>query len=113
MLYCGFADQENGEKTVFTVIYKNEKGHPFIKRCRIQKFIINKGYSIVPEDCTALRVFTEDDGFVTVDYKPKPRLRILQETFKLSDYAIKGVKARGVRLASREVKSVKLINGAL
>jgi topoisomerase-4 subunit A len=111
MLYCGFADQENGDKIIFTVIYKNEKGYPFIKRCRIQKYIINKGYSIVPENCTALRVFTEEDGSVIVNYKPKPRLRILQETFKISDYAVKGVKARGVRLASREVKSVKFVNG--
>lgn len=111
MLYCGFADQENGDKIIFTVIYKNEKGYPFIKRCRIQKYIINKGYSIVPENCTALRVFTEEDGSVIVNYKPKPRIRILQETFKISDYAIKGVKARGVRLASREVKSVKFVNG--
>jgi topoisomerase-4 subunit A len=111
MLYCGFADQENGDRIIFTVIYKNEKGRPFIKRCRIQKYIINKGYSIVPENCTTLKVSTKDDGLITVNYKPKPRLRILQETFKLSDYAIKGVKARGARLASREVKSVKFVNG--
>ncbi len=113
MLYCGFADQENGDRIIFTVIYKNEKGHPFIKRCRIQKFIINKGYSIVPENCTTLKVSAKDDGLITVNYKPKPRLRILQETFKLSDYAIKGVKARGARLASREVKSVKFVNELL
>ena len=113
MLYCGFADQETNDSTVFTVIYKNEKGYPFIKRCRIQKFILNKGYSIVPEQCTPLKISTGEDGFVTINYKPKPRVRILQETFKVSDYIIKGVKARGVRLAGREVRSVKLVKDDL
>ena len=65
----------------------------------------------MPGNCTVLKVSTKDDGLFTVNYKPKPRLRILQETFKLSDYAIKGVKARGARLASKEVKSVKFVNG--
>ena len=109
MLYCGFADQDTNDKKIFTVIYKNEKGFPFIKRCRIQKYILNKGYSIVPEQCTILKISTEEDGFSAINYKPKPRLRILRETFKLSDYAVKGVKARGVRLAGREVKSAKFV----
>ena len=109
MHYCGFADQETNEKTVFTVIYRNEKGHPFIKRCRIEKFILNKGYSIVPDNCTVLKISTADHGFVIVSYKPKPRLRVLQENFKVSDYAVKGVKAKGVRLAGKEVNSVRFI----
>jgi len=46
---------------------------------------------------------------LTINYKPKPRLRVLQETFRVSDYTIKGVKARGVRLASREVKSARFV----
>jgi len=50
---------------------------------------------------------------LTINYKPKPRLRVLQETFRVSDYTIKGVKARGVRLASREVKSVRFVKAPL
>jgi topoisomerase-4 subunit A len=107
MLYCGFADPEACSKTVFTVVYRNEKGHPYIKRCHIDRFILHKGYSIVPEDCTVLKISTQEDGSITVNYKPKPRLRVLQETFKVSDYAVKGVKARGVRLASKEARSVR------
>ena len=107
MHYCGFADQQINEKTIFTVIYRNEKGHPYIKRCRIEKYILNKGYSIVPDNCSVLKISTEDDGFVSINYKPKPRLRVLMEAFRVSDYPIKGVKARGVRLANKEVKSAK------
>ncbi len=108
MLYCGFADQETTEKIIFTVVYRNEKRYPFIKRCRIEKYILNKGYSIVPANCTVSKLTTEEDGLVTVNYVPKPRMSVLKGTFKISDYAVKGVKALGVRLANKEAKSVKL-----
>ena len=109
MLYCGFADPEACEKRVFTLVYRNEKGHPYIKRCRIEKFILNRGYSLAPDNCTVLKMTLEENGFVTVNYKPRPRVRVLEESFKVSDSAIKGVRARGVRLAGREVKSVRFV----
>ncbi len=109
MLYCGFADHETCAQTVFTLVYKNENGYAYIKRCRIEKFILNRGYSIIPDNCTVLKATTLEDVFLTINYKPKPRLRVLQQTFSVSDYAIKGVKAQGVRLASKEVKSVRFV----
>jgi topoisomerase-4 subunit A len=109
MRFCGFADGESCAKRVFTIVYRNTQGYPYIKRCRIEKFILNKGYSLVPDNCTVLKLTTEENGCVTVNYKPKPRLRILQESFRVSDYAVKGVQAQGVRLASKEVKSARFV----
>ena len=51
----------------------------------------------------------EEKVFVTVNYKPKPRIRVLEESFRVSDFTVKGVRAKGVRLAGREVKSVKFV----
>jgi hypothetical protein len=34
----------------------------------------------------------------------------LKETFKIQDYLIKGVKAGGVRLAAKEVKSARVFS---
>jgi topoisomerase-4 subunit A len=103
MWYAGFVNKE----TVFTVVYKHPAtGYPFIKRCRIEQFILNKAYSLVPEGATVLLFTTEQSGSITADYKPKPRLRVLEETFKLSDYLIKSVKTQGVRLSNKETKSV-------
>jgi topoisomerase-4 subunit A len=110
MLYCGFADKETCEKVVFTVVYRNNtNGYPFIKRCKIEQYILNKGYSIVPDNCTPLKLTTDENLQVVVDYKPKPRLRVLQETFPIADFMIKGVRATGVRLANKEVKSAKFV----
>ncbi|MBN2187861.1 MAG: DNA topoisomerase IV subunit A [Chitinispirillaceae bacterium] len=111
MLYCGFADKEVLSKTVFTVVFRDdETGYPYIKRCQIEQFILNKGYSIVPEKCTPLRLTIDPHAELQVEYKPLPRIRVLEETFKVKDYLVKGSKSGGVRLASREVKSVKFVS---
>jgi len=110
MYYCGLADKDELAKVTFTVVYKdNETGHPYIKRCQIDQFILNKGYSIVPENCTPIRLTTAMDGTVDVEYKPAPRIRVLNESFKIKDYLVKGVKSKGVRLAPREVKSARFV----
>ena len=111
MLYCGFADKETTSKTIFTVVYRDdETGHPYIKRCKIEQFILNKGYSIVPEKSTPLKLTTAPNAELQVEYKPLPRIRVLEETFKAGDYLVKGVKAGGVRLAAREIKSAKFMS---
>lgn len=107
MLHCGFVDKD----LVFSIVYRdNTTGYPYLKRCRIDKFILNKGYSIIPDNCTVLKLSTEEGQFVQCEYKPKPRLKVLEETFAISDFLVKGVKAGGVRLANKEVKSVKLLS---
>lgn len=110
MLYCGFMDNETVTNTTFTTIYKiNRNGFPYIKRCKIEKYILNKGYSIIPEKCTLLKLTTEEEAEIFLEYKPKPRLKILKERFHIRDYLVKGTKAGGVRLANKEIKTVRFI----
>jgi topoisomerase IV subunit A len=106
MLFCGFINKD----TVFTVVYKHPaSGFPFIKRCGIEQFILNKAYSLVPEGAIVQMFSTDPDGTIFAEYKPKPYLRVLEEKFPLSQFLIKGVKAQGVRLANKEAKTVKLL----
>ncbi|NLL15320.1 MAG: DNA topoisomerase IV subunit A [Fibrobacter sp.] len=108
MLHCGFVDKE----LVFNVVYRDDKTKfPYLKRCRIEQFILNKGYSIIPENCTVLKLSTDSEGIVKVEYKPKPKLKVLEETFVINDFLVKGAKAAGVRLANKEVKNVKISAG--
>jgi topoisomerase-4 subunit A len=105
MLYCGLVNKDE----VFTVVYKhNVTGFPFIKRCKIEQFILQKSYPLIPEGCTVQMFTTEQAGTIMAEYKPKARLRVLEEIFQLRDFLIKGVKAQGVRLANKEAKSIKL-----
>ncbi len=110
MWYCGFMDEKTTANTIFTVIYKNNAtGYPYLKRCKIEKFILNKGYSIIPEKCTLMKLTADQDCLAVVEYRPKPRLKVKEESFRVRDYLVKGVKAGGVRLASKEVKSARFV----
>ena len=104
--YCGSINKE----TVFTVVYKHpSNANPYIKRCKIEQFILQKTYWLVPEGSTVQLFTTEIDGSIVAEYKPKPHLRVLEEKFPVADFLIKGVKAQGVRLANKEAKSVKWV----
>ena len=106
MLYCGFVDPER----VFTLIYKDTRsGCPYIKRFEIDKFILNRGYSLMPEGCRVLKFTTEPSLKVLLEYKPKPRVRILEQEFTIDDYPVRGNKAKGIRLSTREVQNAKFV----
>ncbi len=106
MLFCDFIDEDR----VFNIFYKeNRTGFLYIKRCKIDKFILNRGYELAPEGCRILKLTTDSSRTVRVCFKPKPRVRITEEEFNIGDYAVRGNRARGIRLANREVRSVKFI----
>jgi topoisomerase IV subunit A len=112
MLACGHADKENLAKKIFTVIYKTKDGYPYIKRCAIEQYILDKSYPLVPEGTSVLKLTTDQNVNAVVTYKPKPRLKITEEIFPVKDYLVKSVKASGVRLAAKEVKSAKFVKSS-
>jgi topoisomerase-4 subunit A len=104
MLYCNFVNKD----IIFNVLYRDNKaGFPYIKRCVIDAFILNKGYSLVPEDCTVLALTIDSTQLADLEYKPKPRVRILTEQYRITDFPVRGNKARGLRLATRELKTAR------
>ncbi|GHV95563.1 DNA topoisomerase IV subunit A [Spirochaetia bacterium] len=105
--WIGVADKEELAKTVFTIIYKDkETGCPFIKRCVIEGWIMNKDYFLVPDGAAVLHIDTRPKFTFSVKYVPKPRLKVLSEDFKAQDYNVRGLKAGGVRLANKEAAKV-------
>ncbi|MDR1277141.1 MAG: DNA topoisomerase IV subunit A, partial [Treponema sp.] len=107
--WIGVADKDELSRTIFTIIYKEkETGYACVKRCVIEGWIMNKEYSLVPEGAAVLHVDTRQKFSFTVRYVPKPRLKVLAETFRAQDYLVKGLKAGGVRLAAREAAKVEV-----
>ncbi|MDR3276210.1 MAG: DNA topoisomerase IV subunit A [Treponema sp.] len=107
--WIGVADKEALTATVFTIIYKDPaSGFPFIKRCVIEGWIMNKEYTLLPEGAEVLHVDTRQKFSFTLRYKPKPRLKLLTETFKAQDYAVRGLKAGGIRLSNKEAAGVEV-----
>ncbi|MDR0312638.1 MAG: DNA topoisomerase IV subunit A, partial [Treponema sp.] len=106
--WIGGAIKEDLAAKIFTIIYKEAKtGYPCIKRCIIDGWIMNKDYSLVPEGATVLHIDTRPKFGFNIHYVPKPRLKVLKESFRAQDYSVRGLKAGGIRLAPKEVKSVE------
>ena len=105
--WMGVADKEALSATVFTVIYREAgTGFACIKRCVIEGWIMNKEYPLAPEGAEVLHVDTRQKFSFALRYKPRPRLKKLEEEFKAHRYAVRGLKAGGIRLANREVSRV-------
>jgi topoisomerase-4 subunit A len=107
--WIGTADKEALSAMVFTIIYKDKtNSYPYIKRCIIEGWIMNKDYSLVPEGAEVLHVDTRDKFNFTLRYTPKPRLKVLSENFKAQDYPVRGLKAGGIKLAGKETAGVSV-----
>lgn len=107
--YCGLADKENLAKVLFTIIYREpETQFVYIKRCKIAAFIMNRDYFFAPDGMEVLHIDTRKDFAFALNYVKKPRVKILTEKFKASDYEEKSLKAKGVRVASKEVQTIQV-----
>ncbi len=110
MWFCGLAEKDEMAARTFTIVYKSkDTGYAHIKRCKIEQYILEKSYELVPEDCQILKFTTREDVEVVASYKPKPRLKVLEESFPVKDFLVKGVKAAGVRLSNKEISTVKFV----
>ena len=107
LLYAGLADRKSRELVVFTLIYR-KNDYPYIKRCRINSFILNRCYSLVPEDGVIVRLTTKEDAAVLIDFEQKSSSGT--NRFPIHNYLIKEVKARGVRIRSRRFKSARFVS---
>ena len=105
MLHCSFVDKDH----VFNVVYKDREGATYIKRCIVDKFILGRNYELVPEGCKLMKLTTNSEKKIVLDYKPKPRLRLLNETFPIDKYPIRGLRAGGIRLSTKELEGCKLV----
>ena len=102
------ADKETLAAVVHTIVYRNKERQIYIKRCRIEKFILEKNYSLISEKDKLLFHTDSTRGVITLEYKPQPRLRVLKEQFAIEDYLVKGCDARGVRLTSKELAKIRI-----
>ena len=99
MRWCGFADKESLSKVLFTILYRDpQTKYVYIKRCKINAYIMNRDYFFAPDGMEVLHIDTRKNFSFALNYVPKPRVKILKESFKAQDYMEKGLKALGTRI---------------
>ena len=109
MWYCNLAEKDVISKVLFTVIYRDPKnGYCYIKKCRIPSWIMNRDYLMAPDGMEVLHVDTREKFSFTLNYKKKPRVKILHEEFNSADFEEKGHKAQGVRLSDHDTESISV-----
>ena len=108
--YCGLADKESLSKVLFTIIYRDPATqYVYIKRCKIAGYIMNRDYFFAPDGMEVLHVDTRKTFEFKLNYVPKRRIKKLTETFKAANYEEKSLKAKGVRVAPKEVKDIEVL----
>ncbi len=111
LLYINYGDKEVLDEVTFSLIYQQKVyKYLFIKRFQIKSGQLNKVYPLLPneKDFKLTKLTQLENAEIMVIYKPKPGIRIKEESFYLSDFLIKGSKAKGVRLTVKEVRSLKM-----
>lgn len=109
MAHCGLADKDSLSKVLFTIIYREpETQYVYIKRCKISAYIMNRDYFFAPDGMEVLHIDTRKDFKFTLNYVKKPKLKILSENFKASSYEEKSLKAKGVRIVTKEVQNISV-----
>ena len=105
VVYLNKVDDEK----IFSVIYKDlDSNISYAKKFKIEKFILNKVYSLASVKNGNIDYFSENqDEKVRVYYKKKKNQRINQETFDFTKIDIKGVMAVGNRVSKKEIRTVK------
>ena len=114
MLHCAIADKDALADVVFSVVYRDAKGHAWLKRARIEAWILDKDYPFVPDEAKVLAFSAEPRFAFGLRYEKKPKVRVLEERFKAFAYEPVGVKARGVKLADRDtIEAFAIDSGGL
>lgn len=108
MWYCNYAEKEIINNVLFTVVYKDPKtGNAFIKKCRVEAWIMNRDYNFAPEGMEVLHIDTRPNFKFTLVYKPKSRAKAKEE-FSSKDFVERGLKAQGLKLTAREVEGIEV-----
>ena len=105
LLYAAALDKEQ----VISCIYLDPKTqYAYAKRFCVSKFILSKIYPFIEEGMTLAHLLPQGEPSVIVHFAPKPKLKQKKVTYDFSDVAVKGVTAKGKRVASKAVKKVTL-----
>lgn len=109
LLGCFLADKETLPNRIFTLVYRTAEGEHYIKRFKVEQFILDRAYITVPEGGTFVAMTIADNARFKLNYVKKPGLRVLEEEFAAADYLVKGMGAQGNRLSQKPVAKVTVL----
>ena len=87
----------------------------YAKRFRVEKFIMDREYNLFPakKGAKILHMSQGNGILLEVSFVPTPRIRKSKDIYFLDDLVIKGIQARGNKVSSKSVQSVKVVTDRL
>ncbi|MDR1626104.1 MAG: DNA topoisomerase IV subunit A [Spirochaetia bacterium] len=112
-LFCGFAEKEQLAKKVFSALYRDPKTDiAYVKRSHIETWILDKAYNLVPEGMELLKLTSKEDALIHLEYQPARGLKKLEENFALKKFPVRGLKAAGIRISPKKIKTAQFVKAA-
>lgn len=109
VIFAGIADK----KTVINLAYKDPKTHLcYAKRFVVSKFILDKSYRFMDEGMGLEFISILPNPSIEVLFVPKVNQKVAKTMFSFGAVIIKGVTAKGIRIANRQVKKIVPMKGA-
>lgn len=106
-VWIGPADKQ----TVLSAIYIDVKNqYPYVKRFIVKQFILDKEYHFLDPDQKLEYITATPGTILQFHFKAGGRQKASSLEFPLDEAAVKSVTAKGVRIANKELKSIKLIS---
>lgn len=103
--YMGIADK----KTILNIAYKDPNTDLcYAKRFIVDKFILDKTYTYMPEGMNLLFISTKQTPSLEMIYLPKLHQKTAQGPFHFEQLPVKGVAAKATRMAPRGIKKLLL-----
>ena len=99
-------------ETVHNVIYwEGATRVCYAKRFRVEKFILDREYNLFPakKGAKILHLSQGERIRLEVSFVPSPRIRKSSDIYIFDDLAIKGIQARGNKVSSKSVQSVRVM----
>jgi topoisomerase IV subunit A len=104
VVHVGIADKQ----TLFSCCYKDpESGLSFAKRFIVKQFILEKNYRFLDEGMKLQFISTKPEVKLLISFVPKSKQKMAAIQFNFAEVLVKGVEAKGVRIATRPVLEVK------
>jgi topoisomerase-4 subunit A len=105
-VWIGTADK----KTVIRVVYTDKETHfAYVKRFIVKQFILDKEYRYLETTQRLAFISAEENVKLELVFKPLPKQKVSSLACILDEYDVKNVTAKGIRIASKELKAIKLI----
>ncbi|GIW21164.1 MAG: DNA topoisomerase IV subunit A [Candidatus Sericytochromatia bacterium] len=98
------------DELVFSLVYFNKKEQSYyIKRFNINKFILDKVYRFMPEDCELVFFTSENNPTIEVNYTPTKRMKVTKEIINFEKILVKSVTSIGNKLSNKKIESIVLL----